>query len=81
MKQREKRPWTRGEKLLWLAPLLLIVGAGAALWGPTVARRVKGLPDAVLRVPDQSLGLETLAICGRWFDVGECRGLCGAKTR
>ena len=34
-----KRQWTRGEKWLWAAPLLLLIGAGAALFGPDIARR------------------------------------------
>ncbi len=39
-----KRKWTRGEKLLWATPLLLIIAAGAALWGPDAARKQLGRP-------------------------------------
>ena len=45
-----KRKWTRGEKWLWAAPLIFIVAAGVAAWGPQVVRRQLGRPK-VLTIP------------------------------
>ena len=45
-----KRRWARGEKLLWLAPLLFALAAFAALWAPQIMHRMRGLPDATLTV-------------------------------
>ena len=60
MQRTPKRRWTRGEKLLWLAPLLLVVAAGAALWAPRIARRTAGLPERLQITPDGRI--HTLAL-------------------
>ena len=47
-----KRQWTRGEKWLWAAPLIFLIGAAVAAWGPQVARRQLGLPIVLRTAPD-----------------------------
>lgn len=39
-----KRKWTRGEKWLWAAPILVAVFGAGATWGPKLARKSLGLP-------------------------------------
>ena len=34
-----KRTWTPQEKWLWATPLIFVIGAGAAWFGPAIARR------------------------------------------
>ena len=55
-----KRQWTRGEKLLWLAPLIFVAAAGVAVWGPTLARRSVGLPRQLETSP--GIVLRSLAL-------------------
>ncbi len=42
-----KKSWTRGEKLLWAAPLLFGIVAVAARFGPNTARRAMGWPQVL----------------------------------
>ena len=56
-----KRKWTRGEKWLWAAPLIFILGAAVAAWGPNVARRQLGLPTRLETTPDSRIASIALA--------------------
>ena len=55
MKQSGKRQWTRGEKWLWAAPLIFLVGAGVAAWGPGVVRKQLGRPIVLETSPGNFL--------------------------
>ena len=40
-----KRQWTRAEKWLWATPLIFVIAAGVAAFGPQVARKQLGYPQ------------------------------------
>ena len=50
-----KRAWTRGEKMLWAAPILFGVVALAAKFGPDAARRAMGWPQVLSTSPTNHL--------------------------
>ena len=56
-----KRKWTRGEKWLWATPLIFLVAAGVAVWGPQVARRQLGWPTRLETTPESRIATIALA--------------------
>ncbi len=56
-----KRKWTRGEKWLWAAPLIFIIGAAVAAFGPQVVRKQLCLPLRLSTTSDNRLLVMSLA--------------------
>lgn len=71
-----KRAWTRGEKWLWAAPLLLGVAALATKFGPDAARRVLGWPQRWETAPGAYL---TDLVASRNGEVLAATGPANAK--
>ncbi len=59
-----KRKWTRGEKWLWATPLIVLIAAGVAVWGPQVARKQLGLPERLLTTADSQVASIALSADG-----------------
>ena len=59
-----KRNWTRAEKWLWATPLIFVIAAGVAAWGPQVARRQLGRPIVLTATPAKSSSLRSIALSG-----------------
>lgn len=66
-----KRAWTRGEKMLWAAPILFGIVALAAKFGPDVARRAMGYPTELAATPGNSLTSIALSGNGRILVAAE----------
>ena len=57
-----KRKWTRGEKLLWAAPLIFLIGAAVAAWGPEVLRKQLGRPTVLRATAPKGSSLRSIAL-------------------